>query len=167
MQLWYSPLSHFLLPLLLSTGWQGIGMEISKILHREGLTTVMTARNKDLGKAAQAEVAASEGSGPLLFHPLDISNRDSVSAFASWAKQQFPGGIHVLVNNAGMAYKGNTFGPEEAQTTLGTNFHGTMMLMEALLPQIKDNVGRVVVVSSRCGFLQFLGGCLSLSVLQL
>jgi carbonyl reductase 1 len=48
---------------------------------------------------------------------------------------------------AGIAYKGNTFGPEEAQTTLATNFGGTKAACEALAPLMAKG-GRIVNVSS-------------------
>jgi carbonyl reductase 1 len=47
----------------------------------------------------------------------------------------------------GIAYKGNTFGADEAQTTLATNFLGTKAVCEALLPLMSKG-GRIVNVSS-------------------
>lgn len=49
--------------------------------------------------------------------------------------------------SAGIAFKGSTFGPDEAQTTLATNFLGTKSVCEALLP-LMDKDGRIVNVSS-------------------
>lgn len=48
---------------------------------------------------------------------------------------------------AGIAYKGNTFGPDEAAVTLGTNFLGTKAVCEALLPLMSAG-SRIVNVSS-------------------
>jgi NAD(P)-dependent dehydrogenase (short-subunit alcohol dehydrogenase family) len=48
---------------------------------------------------------------------------------------------------AGIAYKGSTFGPDEAQTTLATNFLGTKAVCEAVLP-LMGKGGRIVNVSS-------------------
>lgn len=48
---------------------------------------------------------------------------------------------------AGIAYKGNTFGPDEAQTTLATNFLGTKGVCEALAP-LMGKGARIVNVSS-------------------
>ena len=48
---------------------------------------------------------------------------------------------------AGIAYKGNTFGADEAQQTIATNFLGTKAVCEALLP-LMGNGGRIVNVSS-------------------
>lgn len=44
----------------------------------------------------------------------------------------------MLVNNAGMAYKGNAFNEEVARTTLATNYYGTKNVTTHFLPLIKD-----------------------------
>jgi carbonyl reductase 1 len=49
---------------------------------------------------------------------------------------------------AGIAYKGNTFGADEASTTIATNFLGTKAACEALLPSMTQPGGRIVNVSS-------------------
>jgi NAD(P)-dependent dehydrogenase (short-subunit alcohol dehydrogenase family) len=59
------------------------------------------------------------------------------------------------VCHAGMAYKGNVFGAEEAQTTLDTNFAGTRAVCERLAPLLADG-GRVVNVCSSAGKLRIL-----------
>ena len=59
----------------------------------------------------------------------------------------------MQVNNAGFAYKGNVFGPEEAQTTLATNYHGTADVCEYLAPVLREG-GRIVNVSSMWVFMQ-------------
>lgn len=49
---------------------------------------------------------------------------------------------------AGVAYKGNTFGADEAAATIATNFLGTKAVCEALLPLLTKPGGRIVNVSS-------------------
>ena len=48
-----------------------------------------------------------------------------------------------------MAFKGDTFGAEEAKLTLFTNYFGTKAITEAVLPLMKEG-GHIVNVSSRC-----------------
>lgn len=86
----------------------------------------------------------------VIFHPLDISDSSSVAEFASWVKATFPNSISILVNNAGIAYKGDVFGWEECQNTLQTNLFGTVAITRALLP-LMQNKARIVTVSSRAG----------------
>ena len=51
---------------------------------------------------------------------------------------------------AGFAYKGNAFGAKEAQTTIDTNFLGTMGVCEALVPHMHKG-SRIVNICSLAG----------------
>lgn len=56
---------------------------------------------------------------------------------------------------AGIAYKGSTFGADEAEITLRTNYYGTMAVCERLKPLLKAN-SRVVNVTSQSGLLRIV-----------
>lgn len=53
----------------------------------------------------------------------------------------------------GFAYKGNTFGADEAEATIAVNFRGTAAVCEALQGLLPDRTGRVVNVCSVAGKL--------------
>lgn len=61
----------------------------------------------------------------------------------------------MLRSHAGIAYKGNVFGPEEAQKTIATNFAGTRAVCERLERLVPDG-GRIVNVCSLAGKLRIL-----------
>lgn len=75
-----------------------------------------------------------------------------------WIEAEYKG-LDILVNNAGFAYKGNTFGAEEARITIATNYEGTRAVTEALLPLLRPSPegARVVNVSSQAGLLSIVG----------
>jgi NAD(P)-dependent dehydrogenase (short-subunit alcohol dehydrogenase family) len=75
----------------------------------------------------------------------------SVKDFVSRA----PPSIWALVNNAGMAFKGDAFDENVARTTMSCNVYGTIRITSALLPRILPG-GHVVNVSSRAGLLKLL-----------
>jgi len=56
-------------------------------------------------------------------------------------------GLDVLVNNAGMAFKGSAFNEEVARTTVKTNYYGTKSVCLHFLPLIKDY--GIITCSSR------------------
>ncbi|KAH8853399.1 Carbonyl reductase [NADPH] 1 [Schistosoma japonicum] len=63
----------------------------------------LTARNVELGLEAVKKLS---GKGlDVKFHQLDITDRDSRKAFLTFVKTNYPNGINVAVNNAGIAYK--------------------------------------------------------------
>ncbi|XP_078686737.1 carbonyl reductase [NADPH] 1-like [Branchiostoma floridae x Branchiostoma belcheri] len=127
---------------------KGIGLEIVRGLCRQFDGTVyLTARNEKLGQEAVQKLK-SEGLNPS-FHQLDITDEQSIQALKKHLQDKH-GGLDVLVNNAGFAYKvGDTipFGTQ-AVDSVGINFFGTLAVSKALLPIIRPH-GRVVNVSSQ------------------
>ncbi|VDN14686.1 unnamed protein product [Dibothriocephalus latus] len=107
----------------------------------------LTARNVSLGQAAVEEFI-KQGL-PVKFHQLDITDKSSRDKLAEYVKSNYPEGINILVNNAGMAYKNDStasFG-EQAQVTLATNFFATLDMCNTFLPLMAEN-SRLVNVSS-------------------
>jgi len=126
---------------------KGIGFAIVRGLCKQFQgDVILTARNVDLGKKAVSDLNA-EGCKPK-FHQLDINDQASINALAAFLKQEY-GGLDVLVNNAGMAYKQASTAPfsEQAEVTNATNFTGTLNVCNALFPLLRSGA-RVVNVSS-------------------
>jgi hypothetical protein len=59
----------------------------------------------------------------------------------------------VTLPAAGIAYKGNTFGYEEARTTMATNFLGTADMCETLNPLFSQRARVVNVCRYGCSWL--------------
>ncbi|KAL1788176.1 carbonyl reductase [NADPH] 1 [Sigmodon hispidus] len=128
-------------------GNKGIGFAITRDLCRKFSGDVLlTARDEARGKAAVQQLQA-EGLNPR-FHQLDINDLQSIRALRDFLRKEY-GGLDVLVNNAGIAFK--TADPTpfhiQAEVTMKTNFFGTKDICTELLPLIKPQ-GRVVNVSS-------------------
>ncbi|XP_020645004.2 carbonyl reductase [NADPH] 1-like [Pogona vitticeps] len=129
---------------------KGIGFAIVRALCKQFTGDVyLTARDVERGKAAVAKLQ-EEGLKPL-FHQLDINDLQSIRALRDFLKEKY-GGLDVLVNNAGIAFKVADTTPfaVQAEVTLRTNFFATRDVCTELLPLMKPN-GRVVNVSSMCG----------------
>lgn len=85
-------------------GNKGIGLAIVRALCKQFSGDVyLTAREAGRGQAAVAELQ-KEGLKPL-FHQLDINDLQSIRALRDFLKEKY-GGLNVLVNNAGIAFKG-------------------------------------------------------------
>jgi len=134
---------------------RGIGFEIVKQLGgTPNVHCIMTARNSEEGQKV-ANSLKEEGKS-VEFHQLDITSRDSIEQLAKYLEGK--GGLDVLINNAGFAYKGNIFGAKEAQITLETNLFGTINLTNRLLPLLKNREygGRIIHVASMAGRLSLV-----------
>lgn len=131
---------------------KGIGFAIARELCMKFDGNVyLTARNSEFGETAVAALK-KDGYNPR-FHQLDITDQDSVIKFAVFLRETF-GGLDVLVNNAGVAFKINSSTPfgEQAENTIRTNYMGTVSICKALFPLLRPHA-RVVNISSSCGML--------------
>ncbi|XP_073524483.1 carbonyl reductase [NADPH] 1-like [Phyllobates terribilis] len=128
-------------------GNKGVGLAVVRSLCKQFQGDVyLTARDPKLGEEA-VKALNKEGLSPH-FHQLDINNPVSIQALRDFLKEKY-GGLDVLINNAGIAFKVADTAPfaTQAEVTLKTNFFGTQDVSRELLPIIKPN-GRVVNVSS-------------------
>ncbi|XP_027731399.1 carbonyl reductase [NADPH] 1-like [Vombatus ursinus] len=126
---------------------KGIGLAVVRDLCKKFPgDVILTARNPTLGQEAVKKLK-EEGLNPV-FHQLDINDLQSIQTLREFLKERY-GGLDVLVNNAGIAFKvaDTTPFPIQAEVTLKTNFFGTRAVSAELLPLIKPQ-GRVVNVSS-------------------
>ncbi|XP_005809584.1 carbonyl reductase [NADPH] 1 [Xiphophorus maculatus] len=129
---------------------KGIGFAIVRSLCKQFQGDVyLTSRDVDRGQEA-IESLASEGLKPL-FHQLDINDLNSIKTAAAFFKGKY-GGVDILINNAGIAFKVADTAPfgTQAEVTLKTNFFATKDMLTHFMPLIKAG-GRVVNVSSFVG----------------
>ncbi|XP_031496778.1 (-)-isopiperitenone reductase-like isoform X2 [Nymphaea colorata] len=169
-------------------GNRGIGLEVCRQLAEKGLTVIMTARRpqEELSASAQQflQEAAQLGRKKVIFHTLDITQRQSVMNFVDWLKLHV-GFIDILVNNAAVLNADWKFleqnnvdmrtfldytqvhppclnrileKQESAKDCIETNFYGTKRVTKALLPLLRPSSykPRIVNVSSVYGLLLFL-----------
>ena len=94
-----------------------------------------------------------EGTSMALVH-VDLEDHVSLKKAADEIKQRY-GGLDLLINNAGFAYKNNstTAFSKQADDTININYRGTRALCECLLKQsmVMTKNSRIVNVSSMAG----------------
>lgn len=131
---------------------RGIGLEVCRQLatHSQDSVVYLTARNAEQGKQA-VNVLHDEGLEHVVFHPLDITQQESIDAFVAYLEQKDIW-LDVLINNAGVAAKGSAVTHEIATQTLGVNFFGTEALTIALRRRFCPKA-RIINVSSGMGAL--------------
>ncbi|XP_065018506.1 (+)-neomenthol dehydrogenase-like [Musa acuminata AAA Group] len=133
---------------------KGIGFALVKRLAELGLTVVLTSRDVGKGKAA---VESLDGQGiHVAFCHLDVAVPSSIVTFAAWLERRF-GGLDILINNAAVSFNEiDTNSVEHAETVIRTNFYGSKMLIESLLPLFRRSIAtssRILNISSQLGLL--------------
>jgi NAD(P)-dependent dehydrogenase (short-subunit alcohol dehydrogenase family) len=135
---------------------KGIGFEVSRQLARAGFTVLLGARD-----TARGEEAASKLRGEGLdvrFVAADLNlGAESGATVAKQIEEEF-GHLDVLINNAGIVDAGDGLpgrvSIDALRRIFETNFFGTVMFTQPLLPLLRAADGaRVVNVSSGLGSL--------------
>jgi NAD(P)-dependent dehydrogenase (short-subunit alcohol dehydrogenase family) len=126
----------------------GIGLETARMLAQKGAHVVLACRNLDKGQAALERVLAARPGGRATLAMLDLSDLDSVAAFAA-AFARSEARLDLLVNNAGVMVPPLGRTKQGFELQFGTNHLGHFALAAHLLPLVQRTAGgRIVVVSS-------------------
>jgi carbonyl reductase 1 len=140
---------------------KGIGYEAARQLAALGHRVVVGCRDQGRADAAVAEMqaaatAAGDAAPTLTTLLVDLDDAASLAAAADRFKAQFPAGLDVLLNNAGLCYAWDSAVPpaEQFAAMLATNYAGTRAVCAAFFPLLADG-GRVVNVASRAAMLQY------------
>jgi NAD(P)-dependent dehydrogenase (short-subunit alcohol dehydrogenase family) len=141
---------------------RGLGLETCRQLAQQGYQVILTSRDAVKGEAAAASL--QQQGLTVTFHPLEVTDPDSVAALANFLQQQFHR-LDVLVNNAGIlpdpmnhssVFEANI---DTVRQAMETNVYGALRLCQALVPLMKANgYGRIVNVSSGMGQLSEMNG---------
>jgi 3-oxoacyl-[acyl-carrier protein] reductase len=128
---------------------RGIGRAIALALADKGFRVVGTATS-EAGAAAIGEALARQGGGGIV---LDVTDGDAVGAAVDGVVRDC-GGLHVLVNNAGITRDmlSMRMKDEDWNLVLATNLTAVFRTSRAALrPMMKQRYGRIVSITSVVG----------------
>jgi NAD(P)-dependent dehydrogenase (short-subunit alcohol dehydrogenase family) len=131
----------------------GIGRSIALECARAGMHVVMASQNASRLAAAVDEVRATGAS--VMGVPTDVGQLSEVERLAKVTLDTF-GGVHLLVNNAGVFRPGYMWqiSLEEWEWVVRVNLWGTVYGIRVFLPHLLEQTeGHVVNVSSTGGLM--------------
>lgn len=134
---------------------QGLGLALVRGLCRalSGSATVYLA-SRDAGRGADAvALLQDEGLAPQ-FLQIDITDPASVDAAAEAVRSRH-GGIDIVIQNAAARITKDLPQADQVAGFVDTNNHGSLRVIEAFVPLLRDNA-RFVVVASSFGSLRNL-----------
>jgi NAD(P)-dependent dehydrogenase (short-subunit alcohol dehydrogenase family) len=135
----------------------GMGYETSLILARNGFHTYASMRKLDGDGSKQITDIAKNENLLLEVIQLDVNNDNSVTdAINRIANEK--GRIDVVINNAGYDLMGalEETSIEEIKAQFETNFFGAVRMMQAVMPMMRKQGGRGIIVN-----ITSLGGRIS------
>lgn len=128
----------------------GLGEAMAKLFNDYGANLILSSRNVDELKRVQNELVNKEGKSVII--PLDLRLYDTFEELTQRAVNTF-GSIDILINNGGISQRSlalNTPFSDELRL-LEIDLVGTIALTKAVLPEIVDKKGQIVVISSVMG----------------
>ncbi|MGI8757024.1 MAG: SDR family NAD(P)-dependent oxidoreductase [Acidimicrobiales bacterium] len=126
----------------------GIGKESAIALAAAGATVVMTARSREKGEAALADVRRRSGSERVELGDLDLGSFASIRAFAAWLLDRHDR-LDVLVNNAGLILDWRMETEQGFEMMFGVNHLGHFLLTDLVRDRLVASApSRVVVLTS-------------------
>ena len=137
---------------------RGIGYATVQELLKKGYRVIMTARKEADGAKSLSEL---EKYGDVKFHPLDVSDPESIHRIARYIESTI-GQLDILINNAGIHYdtwqSATSADLDQVQETLNVNLFGAWRMALAVVPFMqKQKHGRIVNVSSGSGAFAEMG----------
>ncbi|MGV0624411.1 SDR family oxidoreductase [Mycolicibacter minnesotensis] len=136
---------------------RGIGLATAAALLARGARVVIGDRDVQVLDQAVKQLSSS---GPVTGHPLDVTDRESFSAFLDKARADGDGHIDVLINNAGVMPVGPFLDQTQASIRSATevNFYGVLNGCQLVLPEmIKRRSGHIINIASMAGIVAVPG----------
>jgi NAD(P)-dependent dehydrogenase (short-subunit alcohol dehydrogenase family) len=125
---------------LVTGSTRGIGRAVAQVLAGEGARVIVHGRNEADAEAAAAQLGAELGIG------ADMGDRGAVAAMIARIDATV-GPVDVLVNNAGMSFRGAITRLTDADwdRVLAVNLTGPMAAIRAVVPGMKLSGGGSIV----------------------
>ncbi|XP_067859008.1 dehydrogenase/reductase SDR family member 7B isoform X2 [Heptranchias perlo] len=132
----------------------GLGKECARVFHAAGARLVLCGRDRQKLEELVKELMGIVNSKRKTYKPhvvtFDLADLDTLDSNAEEILNCY-GQVDVLINNAGISYRGNILDTAISvdKDVMNINYFGPVALTKAILPSmVQRNSGHVVVISS-------------------
>jgi sorbitol-6-phosphate 2-dehydrogenase len=137
---------------LVTGGSQGIGLGIARRFAQEGARAVIADINAKAGKMAERELQDQGYS--VVFCEMDVTDLSSIRQALRLCIEEF-GGLHILVNNAGINLSGRVvdLDPASWDAVLAVNLTGSFLCSQVFCRHMveQNEGGSVIFIASQAG----------------
>jgi NAD(P)-dependent dehydrogenase (short-subunit alcohol dehydrogenase family) len=127
---------------------RGLGKAMAVALAGDGATLVLAARDQD--KLDETAAACRELGATAATFVVDVTDESAVESLRAAVAARF-GGVHILVNNAGINIRKpiHEFTLEEWMRVVNTNLTSVFLMCRAFVPHMKGHgYGRIINMTS-------------------
>lgn len=137
---------------LITGGASGIGAASAVTLAKRGAKVVIADLSEELGEKVASQ-AKNDGLY-IIYHPVDVANKESVNALFSFAMNEL-GGLDVVINNAGIDHDPapmHQLSDDVFDRNIAVNLKGVWHCMRsAIACMVGNGAGHIINVSSIAG----------------
>lgn len=127
----------------------GLGLAVAEALAAEGLRVGLVARDQSRGRQALEAIRDKTGNDALALFIADLADQSAVRQLAEAVKERFDA-LHLLINNAGTAFKERRLSPDGIESALAVNHLAPFLLTHLLLDRLEASApARIVNVGTR------------------
>ena len=144
---------------IVTGGSKGIGYAIADALAAAGCNVMISARHEGEVQEA-ARTLSARNPGTVVGLACDVRRHDDVRRMIAAAAEQF-GGLHVLVNNAGVGRFApmGELSPDDWHQVMQTNLDGVYYCCHEAIPHLRrQNDSWIINIASLAGKNPFAGG---------
>jgi NAD(P)-dependent dehydrogenase (short-subunit alcohol dehydrogenase family) len=143
---------------IVTGGARGLGRAIVELFAEEGAQVVVADVDVDEGEALAQHLGDA-----VRFQRTDVANADEIQAAVDRAVAEF-GGLHVMVNNAGIGGSHTPFIHDDFadfDRTIAVNLYGVMIGMQRAARHMKEHSGGVILNTTSIGGMNAGGGVMA------
>jgi 3-oxoacyl-[acyl-carrier protein] reductase len=130
---------------------QGMGRAISQALADLGAQVVVNDLDEEAAQETVKKIRTNRHRAAAF--QTDVTDAPGVQAMVDWTADTF-GGVHILVNNAGVLYSTSVAETDEEEwdRVIAVNLKGPFLCSKAVLPHMRPSGwGRIINISSTAG----------------
>ncbi|PVU96415.1 hypothetical protein BB561_001192 [Smittium simulii] len=144
---------------LVTGGSKGVGLMITKGFVKNGAKVYISSRDTNSLNKISAELT-SEGPGSCIPIPANLQSLKDISALVKAIEEKEPGGIDILINNAGATWgaKIDDYPYEGFTKVMNLNLNSVFFLSQKLIPLLEkrgsfEDPSRIINISSIAGLI--------------
>ncbi|NEX20560.1 SDR family NAD(P)-dependent oxidoreductase [Thiorhodococcus mannitoliphagus] len=127
----------------------GLGLAVAEALAADGMRVGLVVRDAARGQQALDEIRRKTENTHLALFTADLADQSEVRRLADEVKDRFDA-LHLLINNAGTAFKERRLSPDGIESALAVNHLAPFLLTHLLLESLKASApARIINVGTR------------------